>query len=1176
MNHKSRPLSLIPSLLLCLALPGLLVGGCPSGILPIGSLDSPANNAQVAGGLPVSGWALSVNDVTAVKIYRNPLSGEPTQWIANQNLVYVGDGIFVPGARPDVVAAFQYANPRYPHLNRAGWGMQILTNMLPGGGNGTFTIHAVAFDANGGVKDIGQKTIQVNNATAVKPFGAIDSPASGETATGTNYVNSGWALTPQPSFIPYDGSTIKVWVDSQQLPGHLTYSMSRPDVAALLPGYANSNYAGGQYVFSPNLYANGMHTIAWSVTDNNNHEEGIGSRYWFAGQANPNVAIASIAPASGGVGSTVTITGEGFGCTQGTSTVKFNGTPATISAANWSAGAIVAPVPTGATTGPITVTVNGTVATSQSFTVTGIPSPSIASISPVSGVVGSLVTITGSNFGSTQSGSTVTFNGTVATAVTSWTSTAVVANVPAGAGSGFVKVTVNSIEATSPQSFTVLPVLPNITNLSPLSGKMGVAVSIQGTGFGSTPGTVKFNQTPASLTNWTSTAITASVPAGATTGPVTITVNGSTAASPQSFTVLPLGNLQELQTCIDVSPLGGTCTLAKGTHDVASRINVNRSNVTIRGETGDRTETRLRRGATFTGEMMVVNVPPSDQSILIQNLTFCGESTLRLPGNGCPEPPTTPTTCGAWQTQIDYNRKNGLPDPPNTWLCSDLTISQAGMLPRPPNPFLYTGPYSVTISNSAFEGATGHAVVIYPGAPQEANDIYITGSAINGSEVTGLLVGVNGEDYGDHRKCHRDSFLEDPSVHTPRNIRIDGNNGASNGFRHNFTGALGINAARWFSLQNNVFDDNYRFPQGGNSHGGTFFFDQCTDTVRIYGNSLKGPTVPYQFTEGMELWGRNIDVGAGSEATKNTITEYSSAGITLNSASTPKIRTNEMTNIPSGPFAAGIVLYTRETEHPCLPSFRITQNVTISGNTSPAQIDGVVLPNKAYSSNVIRSVTINSSGTVLLEPFVTLTGDVAITPAPVLLQPRPEDLFPRALAVQPFWDEEAPNPGPIPDKCLATAGNSRQAFTFPVGDVSGADNIAAVEGTFTPTVVDSSDPALGPVNAAQACHFRFTPPGDLAACGFGGCGTLDLAESVPDYVWGPSSIVGTGGVTIENSVCRIYAGSDKSKVTNTGNVLTLTLDIEFLNSTKKYMYAITSNKNDGQSNGGTWRYWGWW
>ena len=45
--------------------------------------------------------------------------------------------------------------------------------------------------------------------------------------------------------------------------------------------------------------------------------------------------------------------------------------------------------------------------------------PSITSLSPTSGAVGASVTITGTNFGSTQGASTVAFNGTAAT-LTSW------------------------------------------------------------------------------------------------------------------------------------------------------------------------------------------------------------------------------------------------------------------------------------------------------------------------------------------------------------------------------------------------------------------------------------------------------------------------------------------------------------------------------------------------------------------------------------------------------------------------------------------------------------------------------------------------------------------------------------------------------------------------------------
>jgi large repetitive protein len=66
------------------------------------------------------------------------------------------------------------------------------------------------------------------------------------------------------------------------------------------------------------------------------------------------------------VGATVTITGQNL---SGATTVEFNGTPSTISSD--AATQIVTAVPTGATTGPITITVPAGTATSEgSFTVT--------------------------------------------------------------------------------------------------------------------------------------------------------------------------------------------------------------------------------------------------------------------------------------------------------------------------------------------------------------------------------------------------------------------------------------------------------------------------------------------------------------------------------------------------------------------------------------------------------------------------------------------------------------------------------------------------------------------------------------------------------------------------------------------------------------------------------------
>ena len=68
--------------------------------------------------------------------------------------------------------------------------------------------------------------------------------------------------------------------------------------------------------------------------------------------------ISSLSINSGAVGSTVTITGSGFGASQGAGSVTFNGTAATVT--SWSATSIVVVVPVGATTGNLVVnTTNG-------------------------------------------------------------------------------------------------------------------------------------------------------------------------------------------------------------------------------------------------------------------------------------------------------------------------------------------------------------------------------------------------------------------------------------------------------------------------------------------------------------------------------------------------------------------------------------------------------------------------------------------------------------------------------------------------------------------------------------------------------------------------------------------------------------------------------------------------
>ncbi len=233
-----------------------------------GSLDIPLDGTQVSGSLPVGGWALDDVRVSRVAIYRDPVGVEGVQ-------IYLGDAVFVPGARPDVRDLY----PAYPSNDRAGWGFLILTNVLPNQGDGIFRIYAYADDAEGSRTLLGARTIVAANASAIIPFGAIDTPAQGGTVSGTGYINFGWALTPQPKIIPIDGSTIHVLIDGAPI-GSPVYNLFRPDVSSLFPGLANSNGPVGYKMIDTTTLAEGLHTLAWIVSDNQGAAAGIGSRYF--------------------------------------------------------------------------------------------------------------------------------------------------------------------------------------------------------------------------------------------------------------------------------------------------------------------------------------------------------------------------------------------------------------------------------------------------------------------------------------------------------------------------------------------------------------------------------------------------------------------------------------------------------------------------------------------------------------------------------------------------------------------------------------------------------------------------------------------------------------------------------------------------------------------------------
>jgi hypothetical protein len=159
--------------------------------------------------------------------------------------------------------------------------------------------------------------------------------------------------------------------------------------------------------------------------------------------------IGNVDPASAFVGDDVVISGTALQAVTG---VSFNGTPATEFSVS-PMGAVEAVVPTGATTGPVTVsTAGGDAVSPDNFTVLAGAPPVITSFGPPSGSVGDSVFINGANFTGTTA---VAFNGVAATTFFVVSDSAISAAVPEGASTGPISVTTLVTTRSSTTSFTV-------------------------------------------------------------------------------------------------------------------------------------------------------------------------------------------------------------------------------------------------------------------------------------------------------------------------------------------------------------------------------------------------------------------------------------------------------------------------------------------------------------------------------------------------------------------------------------------------------------------------------------------------------------------------------------------------------------------------------------------------
>jgi hypothetical protein len=373
---------------------------------------------------------------------------------------------------------------------------------------------------------------------AVTGVSPTSGPAAGGTAvtiTGTNLSGATQVLfggVPASSFTVNSGTSITA-VSPVQAAGTV-------DVTVTTLGGISATSAADQYNFTPAL---------------------------------PTVTGVSPNAGSTAGGTAVTVSGSNFG---GATQVLFGGVPAPSFTVN-SNTSLTAVAPPGAR-GTVDVTVttpSGTSATSPAdqFTSAAAPNlPTVTGISPGSGPTGggTVVTVTGTNFGGTQG---VSFGGVPAASWVATSPTSLTATAPFQAA-GTVDVTVTTAAGTSASTaadrFTYQAAAPAVSGLGPSTGPAagGTQVTITGTSLNGASG-VSFGGTAATafLVN-SSGQVTATAPAlAAGTYDVTVTTPyGTSATSPADrFTGLAVPTVTSINPTSGPAA-GGTSVTITGTN----------------------------------------------------------------------------------------------------------------------------------------------------------------------------------------------------------------------------------------------------------------------------------------------------------------------------------------------------------------------------------------------------------------------------------------------------------------------------------------------------------------------------------------------------------------------------------------------------------------------------------
>ena len=533
------------------------------------------NIVVTSGGLSSNGLAFTMLAPTITSV--TPTSGAP------------GTSITIAGTSFGSSAGMVTFNGQSAPISS--WSASSITVTVPGTATtGNIVVNDGGLPSNGSAFTvapiIGSVTPAVGAVRSVVTIAGANFTQTQGTVTfgGQAATISSWSNTSIVATVPTTTATGPVSVTAGGMASNtnITFTVPPPQIASIAPnigGTGNpititgSGFQDSQGSGSVSFYNEGIAPAisSWSDTQivatvprgtNTGPVKIYAANNQVSNSVNytvPNLTVNTLSPYTGPVGTQVTINGAGFGTTQGTSVLTFNG-QAPSSIASWGDTQIVATVPVTSSTGPVKVTVNNI--NSNNDLVFTVPAPSLYSLTPTGGTVGTTVTITGLGFQPYQRDSTVTFNG-VPASITSWSDTQIVTSVPPGAATGSLSVIVNSVSGSYRLPFEV----PNlvVSALAPQEAPVGGVITITGTGFGPSDwyspdgnsrvytGFATLNGVNMDVRTWSDTSITVAVPSNASSGSlvvskydgtsnaVQLTVEGAPTVTAVSPAMAPVG-----------------------------------------------------------------------------------------------------------------------------------------------------------------------------------------------------------------------------------------------------------------------------------------------------------------------------------------------------------------------------------------------------------------------------------------------------------------------------------------------------------------------------------------------------------------------------------------------------------------------------------------------------------